>query len=63
MVPTQIKQDCTRRTIQVLTPANPNAIRSSMALAGAPGEGLDDAPGLKKNFNPKSQACNNAGKK
>ncbi len=31
--------------------------------SGVDGEGLDDAPGLKKDFNPKSKACQNAGKK
>lgn len=32
-------------------------------LGGAPGKGLSDAPGLEKEFNPKSAAAENAGKK
>ena len=31
--------------------------------AGVPGKGLENAPGLQKPFNPKSQAAENAGKK
>jgi len=31
--------------------------------SGVPGKGLENAPGLQKPFNPKSQAEKNAGKK
>ena len=34
-----------------------------LKLSGVPGKGIDKAPGLKKPFNPNSQASENAGKK
>ena len=34
-----------------------------LKLSGVPGQGIDKAPGLKKPFNPKSNAADKAGKK
>ena len=39
-----------------------NALKSTV-LANVPGKGIATAPGLQKQFNPKSQAANHAGKK
>lgn len=34
-----------------------------LSTTGVPGKGVDDAPGLDMQFNPKSQAADHAGKK
>lgn len=46
-------------TISVPVPTKADILKGS----GVPGKGLDTAPGLQKEFNPKSQAGENAGQK
>jgi hypothetical protein len=42
----------------------PNDTKAAvLSGSGVPGKGLDKAPGLQKEFNPNSQAADNAGKK
>ncbi|GAI48987.1 unnamed protein product, partial [marine sediment metagenome] len=45
-------------TIPIPVPTKADILKDS----GVPGKGLDTAPGLQKEFNPKSQAAKHAGK-
>ena len=46
-----------------LQPCEISSARDVLEDSGVPGQGLSDAPGLDKEFNEKSKAADNAGKK